>query len=114
MAMASVLGIVPATGASRVALGSAVSFRGTRVRGLDVGRSFQVRPCRGRHALGCRAALAVDREQSSDGDWRFDPLGLEADEAPGFSWNAIQNALMMAKSGSSSRGSAGLVSIAIH
>lgn len=72
-----------------------------------------MKSCRGRHGLECRAALAVDREQSSEGDWRFDPLGLETDDAPGFSWNAIQSALMMSKSGSSARGAAGLVSITI-
>ena len=111
MAMASVLGIVPAGAASRVALGSSVSrssFRWTRLRGLETRRNFQVKSFRATHALGCRAALAVDREQNSEGDWRFDPLGLETDDAPGFSWNAIQSALMMSKSGSSSRGAAGI------
>lgn len=103
--MASVLGIVP----TRVALGSSMSFRGTRLRSLDAQRMcLQVKSFRGRRALGCRAALAVDREASAEGDWRFDPLGLEQDEAPGFSWNAIQSALMMSKSGSSSRGAAGM------
>jgi hypothetical protein len=67
-----------------------------------------------RARLGCWAALAVDREQSADGDWRFDPLGLEKDDAPGFSWNAIQSALMMSKSGGSSRGAAGLLSITLY
>ena len=46
-----------------------------------------------------------------EGDWRFDPLGLEMEEP--FSWNAIQSALMMSKAGSmsSSRGAAGLILI---
>lgn len=103
--MASALGLaVPAT--SRVVFRTSVSrssFRGTRLRNFQTG-SFQ----HGRHALGCKAALAVDRESSSEGDWRFDPLELEKDGTPTFAWNAIQSALMMSRSGSggSSRGAA--------
>lgn len=107
--MASVMGLVSTSAANRVICGSSVarsSFHGARLRSLDSGNKFQVGPWRARHAFSCRAALAVDREGSSEGDWRFDPLGLE--DSQSFSWNAIQSAFMMSRSGSgsSSKGAA--------